>query len=200
MVSARLYIEGGGDGKAGKSRCREGFRKLLKKCDFAGQMPSLTACGSRESAYDRFKSAQEHGPKECYVALLIDSEEPLSNIDETWDHLVRRDRWQKPRGARDDQVLFMTTCMETWIVADYNALRVHFGQGIQLSALPPADDLERRPRDEVLAKLMHATRNCLAPYEKGAKSFVVLGKLNPATLDSCLPSFQRARRILNTKL
>ena len=94
----------------------------------------------------------------------------------------------------------MTTCMETWIVADYKALRAHFGQGIQLSALPPADDLERRPRDEVLAKLKHATRNCFAPYEKGTKSFVVLGKLNPATLDSCLPSFQRARRILNTKL
>ena len=69
-----------------------------------------------------------------YVALLIDSEEPLSNIDETWDHLMRRDRWQRPRGAQDDQVLFMTTCMETWIVADYNALRAHFGQGIQRSA------------------------------------------------------------------
>ena len=200
MVSARLYIEGGGDGKAGKSRCREGFRKLLKKCDLRGRMPSLIACGSRYSAYDKFKSAQEHGPTKGYVALLIDSEEPLSNIDETWDHLMRRDRWQRPRGAQDDQVLLMTTCMETWIAADYDALRTHFGQGIQRSALPPADDLERRPRDEVLAKLMHATRDCLAPYEKGAKSFVVLGKLNPATLDSCLPSFQRARRILNTKL
>ncbi len=199
-MSARLYIEGGGDGKAGKSRCREGFRKLLKKCDLRGRMPSLIACGSRYSAYDKFKSAQEHGPTKGYVALLIDSEEPLSNIDETWDHLMRRDRWQRPRGAQDDQVLLMTTCMETWIAADYDALRTHFGQGIQRSALPPADDLERRPRDEVLAKLMHATRDCLAPYEKGAKSFVVLGKLNPATLDSCLPSFQRARRILNTKL
>ena len=56
MVSARLYVEGGGDGKAGKSRCREGFSKLLKKCDFAGRMPSLIACGSRDFAYDRFKS------------------------------------------------------------------------------------------------------------------------------------------------
>ena len=144
--------------------------------------------------------AHEHEPKQRYVALLVDSEEPLSNIDQTWDHLMSRDRWQKPQGARDDQVLFMTTCMETWIVADYNALRAHFGQGIQRSALPPADDLETRPRDEVLRKLRHATRDCLAPYDKGPRSFEVLGKLNPATLDSCLPSFRRARRILNTKL
>ena len=199
-MSARLYIEGGGDGKAGKIRCREGFRNLLDKCGFRGRMPSLIACGSRNSAYGRFKSAQELGLTKGYVALLIDSEEPPSIIDETWDHLLRRDGWQRPRGAQDEQVLFMTTCMETWIVADHDALRAHFGQGFQLSALPQRDDLERRARDEVLAKLMHATRDCLAPYEKGAKSFVVLGKLNPATLDSCLPSFQRARRILNTKL
>ena len=32
MVGARIYLEGGGDSKDGKVRCREGFRKLLKKC------------------------------------------------------------------------------------------------------------------------------------------------------------------------
>ena len=200
MVNARLYIEGGGDGKAGKSRCREGFRKLLEKCDFGGRMPSLIACGSRDSAYHRFNSAQEHGSTNGYVALLIDSEEPLSNINDTWEHLMRRDRWQRPRGVQDEQVLFMTTCMETWIVADYKALSAHFGQGFQASALPPHNDLEKRPRAEVLGKLKHATHDCLAPYEKGAKSFAVLGKLDPVTLDSYLPSFRRALRILNTEL
>ena len=199
-MNARLYVEGGGNGRDGKIRCREGFRKLLEKCDFGGRMPSLTACGSRDSAYDKFKIAQERGPTKGYVALLIDSEEPLSNIDETWEHLKGRDRWQKPRGAKDDQVLFMTTCMETWIVADYKALSTHFGQGFRASALPPRDDLEGRPRGEVLDKLRHATRNCLAPYEKGAKSFAVVGKLDPATLGSYLPSFRRALRILNAAL
>ena len=94
----------------------------------------------------------------------------------------------------------MTTCMETWIVADYKALSTHFGQGFQASALPPREDLEKRPRAEVLGKLKRATRDCLAPYEKGAKSFAVVGKLDPVTLDSYLPSFRRALRILNTEL
>ena len=52
---------------------------------------------------------------------------PVSDIEETWVHLHRRDSWRRPRGARNDQVLLMTTCMETWIVADHTSLREHFG-------------------------------------------------------------------------
>ena len=200
MVSAHLYIEGGGNSKDGKIRCREGFRKLLEKCGLRGRMPSLTACGGRDSAFDRFTSALEHGPAKGYVGLLVDSEEPLSNVDDTWDHLARRDGWQRPRGVQNDHVLFMTTCMETWMLADHKALSAHFGQGFQPSALHPRENLENRPTGEVLGKLRHATRKCLAPYAKGPKSFAVLGKLDPATMKSCLPSFQRAVRILDTKL
>ena len=44
--SSVIYLEGGGESKELHSRCREGFRKLLEKNGFKGNMPRLVACGS----------------------------------------------------------------------------------------------------------------------------------------------------------
>ena len=199
-MSARIYLEGGGDRSEGKTRCREAFKKLLEKCGLAGRMPRLVASGSRNTAFDNFKTAHSNAPGAEYVALLIDSEDPVSDVEKTWEHLRRSDNWQRPQGARDYQVLLMTTCMETWMVADHSALRDHFGQGIRPERLPPLTNLERRARGEVQRGLENATSDCAAPYAKGPRSYDVLGKLSPDTLESRLPSFNRTRRILNDRL
>lgn len=76
----------------------------------------------------------------------------LSSIEEAWKHLANVTTvpvWQKPDGANDDQVLFMTTCMETWIVADRKTLREHYGTELQEGALPPINQLEQRDRHDV---------------------------------------------------
>lgn len=200
MVSARIYLEGGGNRPEGKARCREGFRKLLEKCGLTGRMPRLVASGSRNTAFGNFRTAHSNASGAEYIALLIDSEDPVSDVEKTWEHLCRSDNWQRPQGVRDDQVLLMTTCMETWIAADRSALRDHFGQGLRPERLPPLTNLERRSRDEVQTGLQNATRDCAAPYAKGPRSYDVLGKLSPDTLESRLPSFSRARRILNDRL
>jgi hypothetical protein len=90
--------------------------------------------------------------------------------------------------------------METPIVADHDALKAHYGAKLQTSALPPRDQLEARGRHEVQDKLAHATRNCTNAYAKGKRSFEVLAKLSPATLEAHLPSFVRTRLILDRKL
>ena len=163
-------------------------------------MPRLKACGSRQSAYENFVAIYASQSSLDYIALLIDSEDPVANIDETWRHLNQRDGWQTPPGAQDDQVLLMVTCMETWIVADRQTLNQHFGNPLQTSALPPLDNLEGRSRQDVQDRLERATRDCPSPYTKGPKSFEILGKLNPDVLEQRLPSFRRARRILSDKL
>ena len=198
-MSTRIYIEGGGDSKELHVRCRQGFRQLLERCGFSGRMPRLVACGGRSAAYSDFKTAHESNKAE-YVAMLIDSEKPVSNPEETWDHLRNCDRWERPDGADDEQVLFMTTCMETWIVADRDTLRQHYGSSLQESALPSLSALEQRNRQEVQDELKRATRNCSNAYQKGKRSFEILGKLEPETMESYLPAFQRAKRILNEKL
>lgn len=198
-MSAHLYIEGG-ESKEDQIRCREGFRKLLEKTGLSERMPRLSACGGRGSAFDDFKTAHARRKVGDYIAMLIDSEDPVLDLEKTWDHLHRRDQWDKPTEAIDEQVLFMTTCMETWIVADRAALREHYGHKLQENALSPLNNLEARDRRDVHDSLVHASRNCSNAYSKGKRSFEVLAKLDPAILKQHLPSFVRIDRILKATL
>jgi hypothetical protein len=199
LVSAILYLEGGGDSKELHTRCREGFRRLLEHCSFQGRMPRLVACGGRDATFDDFVFAHTSG-KGQFVALWIDSEDALSDLERTWAHLNARDGWAQPSGANDDQVLFMTTCMETWLVTDRPALKEHYGSKLKDSALPALSDMERRLRHDVQDSLTRATQDCSNAYAKGKRSFEVLAKLTPATLEKHLPSFVRVRQILNSRL
>jgi len=198
-VSACIYIEGGGQSKALRIVCRQEFRRLFERCGFSERMPVLKASGSRSEAYGDFRIAHTSG-KAGYVALLVDSEDPVVDPEKTWDHLRNRDGWERPNGADDKQVLFMTTCMETWIVADRDSLRQHYGSELQESALPSLTKLEQRARREIQDGLRHATRNCSNAYKKGKRSFEALGILSPETLESSLPAFRRVKRILTEKL
>ena len=110
-MKTTIYLEGGGDTRDLKSRCREGFHKLLLRCGFAGRMPHLVACGGRDAAFDDFKTGLAHAKDGDFVGLWIDSEDPMADIKATWSHLKTRDNWDKPDGATDEQVLLMTACM-----------------------------------------------------------------------------------------
>ncbi len=162
-------------------------------------MPKLGACRGRGSAFESFRTWHGKGTEGDYVALLIDSEEPICEINETWAHLRERDGWKKPNGSEDSQVLLMTTSMETWIFADQEVLAKHFGPGFRKHGLPTLD-LEQRSRKDVLKALEEASKNCPVPYKKGLKSFEILGKLTPQMLQKLLPSFQRVLAILELKL
>lgn len=200
-MKAHLYVEGGGDSKENKIRCREGVRKLIEKLGLlVEKMPRLSACGGRGATFDDFKTAHAARKNGDYIAMLLDSEDPIVALEKTWAHLKMRDNWDKPHGAVDEQVLFMTTSMETWIVADRVALKEHYGHKLQENALPPLDALESRHRHDVHDKLVHASRLCSNAYSKGKRSFEVLAQLDPAVLKQYLPSFVRLDRILKQKL
>jgi hypothetical protein len=202
VVSARIYVEGGAtgdDSKESKIRCQEAFHKFLARMGFTGRKPRLVACGGRAAVYSRLVTAHSQHAAD-YVAMWIDSEDALNDLEEAWAHLKARDGWAQPAGATNEQVLFMTTCMEAWIVADRAALRRHYGSELQETALPPLTHLESRNRHEIHDQLRHATRKCANAYAKGKRSFDLFGALAPAVLEEYLPSFVRIRRILNARL
>lgn len=198
-MSVKIYIEGGGDNKRLQIECRAGFGQLIEKAGFAGHMPSIIACGSRGSAYEDFKTAIATVGKDEYIILLVDSEDTVRSTDDApdsnaaWDHLKARDKWERPPSVAADQAQLMVTCMETWIMADREALSAIFGSKLQMSALFSVNDLEMRSRHEVQDKLAHATRDCgkEKTYTKGKRSFMILGKLNPEILKERLPHFRR---------
>ena len=204
-MNAYIYLEGGASGANSKElsiRCQQAFHTLLDQMGFKGRKPRLVACGGRSAVYDRFCTAL----KVCgtgYIAMWIDSEEPILNPEATWQYLnqvTTVPKWNRPPEAEDEQVLFMTTCMETWIVADRASLRKHFKNELNENPLPAMLNLESRSRGDVQDALERATKDCKNAYAKGRRSFDILEKLDPAVLKQHLPSFARVDRILKAKL
>lgn len=201
-MKVKIYVEGGGDSKELHARCREGFRKLVEHAGFTQRVPAFVACGGRESTYDRFKTAASLGVAATYPMLLVDSEDPVEpppgeeiqpESPTAWDHLKRRDNWERPAGVENEQAQLMVTCMETWIMADRKALKDFFGHSLQSNRLLPEKALETRPHEAVLESLADATRDCGKgkAYRKGKPSFQLLARLDPSVLARHLPHFRR---------
>jgi hypothetical protein len=163
-------------------------------------MPKLVAGGGREQTFKYFCTAHGASASNSIVCLLVDSEDPMTDIERTWEHLKDRDDWDRPDGATDEQVLMMTACMETWIVADRAALRAHYGSNLNENQLPAVVNLETRGRQGIQDALERATSQCSNNYQKGKRSFQVMAVLTRATLEQHLPSFVRDMRILEATL
>ena len=174
MVDVTLYVEGGGDSGALRSRCREGFRTFLEKAGFRGCMPRIVACGGRQSAFDMFRTACE---SHRTAVLLIDSEDCVQGTS-SWEHLARRpgDGFVAPKNAAGDQCRLMVVCMESWFLADKDALSKFFGQGFKKDALPQNENIEAVSKEDVYSGLRNASAHCKtkAPYGKGEHSFRIL--------------------------
>ncbi len=199
MVSAVIFVEGGAKGKAARNRVREGFGKLFKSCKFGRRLPAVVPSGSRNDAFDNFNNALEKNPSQL-AFLLVDSEDPIVDIDRTWQHLKVRDGWDAPKNATDEHVLLMTTCMETWFVADRETLRTYYIGCLNEGKLPADSNREQRHRHDLLKALKEATKDCSNSYGKGDRSFDLTAELDHARLKSRLPSFARIIRILKDKL
>lgn len=208
-MSAYIYIEGGAsgpnnDGSSSKYltiACQKAFHALLAKMGLQRQ-PRLVPCGGRGKVYDRFCIEHASG-KADYVAMWIDAEEPMINIEKSWEHLAAVNtvpKWNRPPDAEDEQVLFMTTCMETWVATDRATLRAYYGRRLNENPLPGLPNIENRSRTAVFGALVMATKDCKNGYEKGKRSSEVLGELDPSILRQHLPSFARVERILKEKL
>lgn len=140
-------------------------------------MPRIEACGSRENAYQDFRDAISKGDRTAM--LLVDAEGPVT-ASNPWDHL-KNDNWDRPGGATNDQCHLMVQVMESWFLADREALQSHYGQGFRPQALPQNPDIERIAKDDVLAGLNRAARDTAkGTYNKSNDSFTILEKLAPA--------------------
>lgn len=191
-MSVTIYVEGGGDQRALKSRCRDGFSAFFAKVVPAGQRPKVVACGSRADAFDAFKTALRTG--ERAVLLLVDAEEPYEPGCPGWQHLRQRpgDHWERPPAATDDHLHLMVRCMEAWFLADRAALAAFFGQGFQESALPGRREVEQIAKADLFSALERATKpSRKGKYGKGEHSFKLLGQIDPRRVAAVSPHVKR---------
>lgn len=71
--------------------------------------------------------------------------------------------WNPGTAVDDDQLHFMVRVMETWFLADREALRAYYGSGIESQRRPNTADIEAISKDQLDRSLKDATR----PTSKG---------------------------------
>ena len=113
--------------------------------------------------------------------LLVDSEGPVT-APSPWLHLKARDNWDRPNGATEEQCHLMVQVMETWFLADREALQSYYGQGFRERGLPPQnrniEDIDKGDVLDILNRVARGTKK--KSYNKGRDSFKILEKLDPA--------------------
>ncbi len=182
----KLYVEGGGH-KALNRECRKAFGAFLASAGVAGRV-EVEACGPRGDAYKTFSA---DAPKTMRAVLLVDAEGPVT-AQSPWQHLQANDGWSRPQGAADSQCHLMVQVMESWFLADPEALEGYYGQGYRSNALPPRLNVEQVSKQDVLAGLDRAARNTgKGGYEKGKHGFEILATLDPAKVRSASPHADR---------
>ena len=197
-MNLKVYVEGGGDGRELHSKCRQGFRSFFCKAGLAGRMPRVIACGGRQKAYDKFRSALGSAKEQEFIVLLVDGEDPVAKGSGPWLHLRTRDNWDKPDSATDDNAHLMVQCMETWFLADKDALEKYFGDGFSENSLPRRREVEDVSKRDIERGLIMATRQSgMGRYHKGRHSFAILAKLDPEKVTAASP---HAKRLVDTLL
>ena len=179
-VRVRIYIEGGGDNNQALERLfRRSWSQFFRAAKLDRHAPRIVRGGAREQTFRRFRNALRSSGPDDLPLLLVDSEASVDPTHGVWWHLQARDRWSRPPGAGDDQAFLMVQVMETWLLADRQALRRYFGPQFAESALPHWPDLERVPKDTVLDALTKASARCGKQYAKGKVSFELLAQVDP---------------------
>jgi len=179
-VKIAIYIEGGGDTADQKATLRQGFEMLFKEIRVRARAknlgPKLVLCGKRQDAFEAFRNACKHQPGDINI-LLVDSEGPANGSASTF--LKSRDSWDLAF-ANDDQIHLMVQVMETWLLADEDALAKYYGQYFASNALPKGLDLETVPKSTVASSLNKATvRTSKGQYHKIRHASALLAEVDP---------------------
>lgn len=159
MTGIAIFMEGGGKGDT-RATLRRGMDSFLRAAKDAARRKSmrwrLVACGSRNKAYEQFTEAVERKRGDI-LFLLVDAEEGVKADPRS--HLLARDNWTRLKDVEEERIHLMVRTMETWLVADAEALRTYYGPRFKANRLPRRENLEAVPKVAVNSALARATES-----------------------------------------
>jgi hypothetical protein len=201
MNGIAIYMEGGGNGKDTKAALRQGMDAFLATLKEAARAKSwhwkLVCCGGRQEAFNAFIHALGTGEMSV-TALLVDAEGPATGSPGTY--LTARDGWDCS-SVSEEAIHLMIETMETWIVADVQALATYYGQHFHRGVLPKAQNLETIAKQTIATALERATRRTQKKsYHKIRHASDLLRQIDPVIVRQRCPGCARMFCDLNTAI
>lgn len=196
MKDIWIYVEGGG-GKDSKDHMRQAFGQFLTGPRVAAREQRVrwrvVLCGSRDNTFKGFHARQKSHPN-AHVFLLVDAEQPI--VGSAREHLAAREPWDLSV-ATDDQCQLMAQVMESWFLADPQALERYYGQQFASKQIPARENVEKIDKPAVFAALKAATRNTSkGKYDKADHAPQILKALDSDRVRSRAPHCDRLFRAL----
>ena len=183
----RIYFEG-------NKSLRLGFQAFLRDVREAARARRIAVITFPCNAIplEAFTCALQDHPNALNL-MLVDSECTVAATN-PWDHLARREEncLRKPKGAEEHHAHLIVQIMESWFLADKDALQSYYGQGFAVGRLPNRQDVESIPKSEVLSSLKSATQKTRKKgYHKTAHAPDLLGMIDPAKVRTASPWCER---------
>jgi hypothetical protein len=182
-VKVCLFVEGGGSQERTRRACRKAFHVFIDRVLENCSKPRIVACGSRDEAYKDFRRSLKD--QDTVPFLLVDSEDPVARGRSVSAHLQQRDHWN---GLPDGQVHLMVQCMESWFLADKEALERYYGQKFKPGKLPGNLKVEEVLKQDVIDGLAAASKG---PYHKTGHAFDILQLIDPTKVGEASPFAKR---------
>jgi hypothetical protein len=171
----RLYYEG-------DPALREGFRKF-----FGLDGRSVRLIAANGTPVQDFMTARKTHP-EALNLLLLDRGDPRSAAE---DELLQE---------HQDAVFWMVKVMESWFLADPDALANYYGKDFKKTALKANPNVEEIPKADVFAALKEATRETQKKkYHKTRHAPALLSCIDPVKVRKAAPGCERIFREVLSK-
>jgi hypothetical protein len=179
----RIHIEG-------DPKLLPGFRQFLD--ELYGRGPKIDLAMCKANAIADFMSSVKKFPDAINV-LLIDSEGPYTAA--LLQQVRQHDHWNTAVGSKisHGQLHLMVQVMESWFLADRQALQAYYGQGLNENSLPGSPSaVEQVRKDDVLNGLSAATSNTSkGKYHKTRHAPDLLKSIDPFKVRYSAPSCAR---------
>ena len=191
VAEVRIYFEG-------DPSLRRGFSEFFGNVARLARRPRMIA--GRGTPVRDFMAGIHRNPSSVNV-LLVDSEGP--NDGNLATCIKSRKDWNRDIGSAvgDDQLHFMIQVMETWFLADRDAVRTYYGRQLREGRLPSNPAVEQIGKQDVIQGLEAATRATQKrTYHKTRHAPQLLAKLDAAKVRRAAPACDRLLRFLEQVL
>ena len=194
VTEIRVYFEG-------DKALRPAFNSFLKPViDSFRQRRirfQLIAGGSTDETIQDFMDGVQDYPA-AFNILLVDSDGPDGgNLIAS---IKGRSTWNGRVGARiqDNQIHFMVEVMESWLLADKDALANYYGNGFQTNRLPQNPSIEEIFKADVISGLESATSSTpKGKYHKTRHAPDLLQQVDVSKVRNAAPNCDRLFVALN---
>jgi hypothetical protein len=184
----RIYFEGDEGLKPGFDR----FLKDIKQAARSRRWEFEAIATNGTPAKDYLSALKAH--RTAWNVLLLDSDGALVR---SLASLLRRKGLQ---GCDPNSIFWMVEIMESWFLADTDALQRHYKGGFKTKVVKGNPEVEKIPKADVLSRLENATRRTIAGKYQKNHAFKLLGLIDPARVRAAAPNCDRMFTTILAKL